>query len=177
MKSILIFTFTIMFTGLLTAATQGPKGSKQQSQKSTIQHRSSQSAHFKNFWNSLSKVEKSDLKKLSNKDQSQFRKKINLKIKKYKRSLNKSNNKAHELAEQYKNCTDGEQKVNVEKALHAQVKKDFYTNLEKRKNQLSSLKKRLNKLNQSYTKREKNAKLIIARQIKKLKKSKRSSSK
>ncbi|MCF6176516.1 MAG: hypothetical protein L3J71_12210 [Victivallaceae bacterium] len=174
MKIIMTFAVAALFVGTLVAETpDNTEHNRKQYKGGTAKAEIIRPVHFKNFWNSLSQAEKSDLQKLRNEDQAQFRKKIHAKIEKYRQSQKKKNSKAKTLAKQYKNSSDSAQKERIATALREQVKEDFYTNLKNRKKQLAGLKKRLNKLSQSYVKREKNAKLIIDKQVKKLLKPRR----
>ena len=169
-KILAVFTVISLFSLTLTASDKVDHGRQWHAARDKM-------PHFKNFWNSLSETEKSDLKKLRAKSEPQFRKQISAKMYEYKKSLKGSDNITQQLVSQYKNSTDANQKTAIAKQLHEQTKQEFYKNLEARKKQLSNLEQRLRKLRKNYAEREKNAKLIIDTRVKHLLKPKRASRK
>ena len=169
-KILTVFVFLGLFSLTMTAGDKVDNGRQWHVTRDKM-------PHFENFWSSLSATEKSDLRKLQAEDETKFRKRISAKMHEYKKSLKSSDSTTKKMVKQYKNSNSKKQKTAIVKQLRDQTEKEFYKNLEARKNQLSNLEQRLRKLRKNYAEREKHAKLIIDTRVKNLLKAKHRSRK
>jgi len=120
---------------------------------------------FKQYLDSISPSEKARLKELYQQDPDKFREEISARVIEFKKQENSQQQAINAVADKYRKAQTAEEKQKYLNQLKELSRKEFNRNLEKSKNQLENLEKRVNTLRQTYENRKKNADKIVNDQI------------
>jgi hypothetical protein len=113
----------------------------------------------------FSAEDRAKFKELYLQDPEKFRKELKAKILELKKQESGFQKNVSGIAEKYHKTQTAEDKQKCLAQLKETSKKEFYRNLERSKNELDSLEKRLNALRQAYENRKNNADKIIDDQV------------